>query len=187
MAAVDAAEVRGGRGVLGYVAVLGDGCMADGRMRFRKLRIAWSVGWGIAAVLLCVLWVRSYSKSEAVWRVTWTPPPATLLHTRFASNSGALSWAYENGMYSLSLQVAERDRWHYQIHKAAKFIPNKFQGHYSKTRILVSIPHWFAVSLCFALCVALRFRWKFSLRTLLIVTTLVAVGLGLLVWTVRSL
>jgi hypothetical protein len=29
-------------------------------MRFRELRIAWSVGWGIACVLLIVLWVRSY-------------------------------------------------------------------------------------------------------------------------------
>src|SRR5215208_6728481 len=29
-------------------------------MRFRELRIAWSVGWGLACVLLIVLWVRSY-------------------------------------------------------------------------------------------------------------------------------
>src|SRR5712671_2831573 len=29
-------------------------------MRFRKLRIAWSVACGIACVLLIVLWVRSY-------------------------------------------------------------------------------------------------------------------------------
>src|SRR6187431_2373803 len=29
-------------------------------MRFRQLRIAWSVVWGVAAVLLIVLWVRSY-------------------------------------------------------------------------------------------------------------------------------
>src|SRR4051794_17100143 len=29
-------------------------------MKYRKLRIAWSVAWGVAAVLLCVLWVRSY-------------------------------------------------------------------------------------------------------------------------------
>src|SRR5262245_14496481 len=28
-------------------------------MRFRKLRIAWSVGWGLACVLLIALWVRS--------------------------------------------------------------------------------------------------------------------------------
>src|SRR3954454_24663816 len=33
------------------------------RMRFRKLRIAWSVGCAVACVLLIVLWVRSY------WRV----------------------------------------------------------------------------------------------------------------------
>ena len=30
------------------------------RRRFRKLRIAWSVGWGILALLLLGLWVRSY-------------------------------------------------------------------------------------------------------------------------------
>ena len=29
-------------------------------MRFRKLRIAWSVVWGLACVLLIALWVRSY-------------------------------------------------------------------------------------------------------------------------------
>ena len=29
-------------------------------MKHRKLRIAWSVAWGVVAVLLCVLWVRSY-------------------------------------------------------------------------------------------------------------------------------
>ena len=30
-------------------------------MKHRKLRIAWSVAWGIVAVLLIALWVRSYS------------------------------------------------------------------------------------------------------------------------------
>src|SRR4051794_1070164 len=29
-------------------------------MKFRKLRIAWSMAWGLACVLLIVLWVRSY-------------------------------------------------------------------------------------------------------------------------------
>src|SRR4051794_31206678 len=29
-------------------------------MRYRKVRIAWSVVWGVVAVLLIVLWVRSY-------------------------------------------------------------------------------------------------------------------------------
>src|SRR5262245_65176378 len=38
-------------------------------MRFRKLRIAWSVGWGLVAVLLVVLWVRSY------WRIDMYATP----------------------------------------------------------------------------------------------------------------
>ena len=37
-------------------------------MRFRKLRIAWSVVWGLAAVLLIVLWVRSYWWHDCVVR-----------------------------------------------------------------------------------------------------------------------
>src|SRR6476619_5839896 len=37
-------------------------------MRFRKLRIAWSVVWGLACVLLIVLWVRSYWLTDGV---TW--------------------------------------------------------------------------------------------------------------------
>jgi hypothetical protein len=35
-------------------------------MTFRKLRIAWSVFWGVACVLMVVLWVRSYWLKEQV-------------------------------------------------------------------------------------------------------------------------
>src|SRR4051812_34028569 len=38
-------------------------------MRFRKLRIAWSAFWGLACVLLIVLWVRSYRWIDKVYRV----------------------------------------------------------------------------------------------------------------------
>ena len=37
------------------------------RRRFRKLRIAWSVGWGVVAVLLVVLWVRSYWRVDGIY------------------------------------------------------------------------------------------------------------------------
>src|SRR3954451_8568493 len=42
-----------------------------GQMRYRKLRIAWSVVWGIACLLLIVLWVRSY------WQVEMFAVPLT--------------------------------------------------------------------------------------------------------------
>jgi len=35
-------------------------------MRFRKLLVVWSVFWAIAAVLLLVLWIRSYRWSDSV-------------------------------------------------------------------------------------------------------------------------
>src|SRR6478735_11109675 len=38
-------------------------------MRFRKLRIAWSVFWGLACLLLIVLWVRSYWWQEQFVRI----------------------------------------------------------------------------------------------------------------------
>src|SRR5262245_43262799 len=40
-------------------------------MRYRKLRIAWSVFWGAVAVLLLVLWVRSFYIADVIqWSVT---------------------------------------------------------------------------------------------------------------------
>ena len=35
-------------------------------MKHRKLRIAWSAAWGVAAVLLIALWIRSYWRSDLV-------------------------------------------------------------------------------------------------------------------------
>jgi hypothetical protein len=49
------------------------------------------------------------------------------------------------------------------------------------------MPHWFVVSITVALSAAILLRqpYRFSLRTLLFVTTLVAVVLGLIVWVRR--
>src|SRR3954447_22406762 len=41
--------------------------------KFRKLRIAWSVSWGLSCVLLVVLWVRSHFVIEGVGRASQTP------------------------------------------------------------------------------------------------------------------
>ena len=51
----------------------------------------------------------------------------------------------------------------------------------------VRFPYWFAVLLAtgFAAFGMQKLTWRFSLRTMLIATTLVAVGLGLIVWLTR--
>jgi hypothetical protein len=55
--------------------------MAD--MKYRKLRIAWSVAWGILCLLLIVLIVRSYSKKEYIFNTDGTG-----WITTFGFNSG---------------------------------------------------------------------------------------------------
>jgi hypothetical protein len=53
-------------------------------MKYRKLRIAWSVGWGVLAVAVCVLWVKSY------WQELLIKTPEVNPRV-FASRYGALS------------------------------------------------------------------------------------------------
>jgi hypothetical protein len=156
----------------------------------RKLRIVFSVVCGIVCMLLIALWARSYWWRDSIWRVTRRPSPVILLHTRFSSNSGTTSWVHENGLYSLSLQVARPDRWQYERGTAATYIPKKFQWHFSPSRRYLAIPHWFGVLVLALLCVftspLIRWRWifsswRFGLRTLLIATTLVAIVMGVAV------
>jgi len=54
----------------------------------------------------------------------------------------------------------------------------KFPGH-------VSLPYWLIIIPTGIFAVAPWLRWRFSLRTLLVGTTLVAVVFGLIVWSMR--
>jgi hypothetical protein len=46
-------------------------------MRYRKLRIAWSVGWGVVCLALIVLWVRSYYVPSRLLRANTSQTEAT--------------------------------------------------------------------------------------------------------------
>src|SRR5215213_3399771 len=47
------------------------------------------------------------------------------------------------------------------------------------------VTYWFLISAAICVGIAPWLRWRFSLRTLLIATTLVAVVLGLIVWSIK--
>jgi hypothetical protein len=151
-----------------------------GGMRFRKLRIAWSVGWAIACVLLIVLWVRSYRGMDS-GRVTFFVRTIS-----FNSSNGrlALESLWGDGSVSISgnsiLRERLKQKWMYEDSRGfVLFKPNA---------ILLILPHWFLMLLFPTLATAPwvgRLKWRFSLRTLLIATTLVAVVLGLAVWGAR--
>ncbi len=157
-------------------------------MRFRKLRIAWSVGWGLAAVLLILLWVRSY------W---WFDDFGG--HTR-SRNLGLES---EQGQLRFTakafppLSVPQERPWDWSSAPALPgwtdldswFPPNSktialrhvFSVKFSSGYFVVWLPNWSVAVSVFAIAVC---PWipRFNLRTLLIATTLVAVLLVLIVW-----
>jgi hypothetical protein len=149
-------------------------------MRYRKLRIAWSVGWGLACVLLIVLWVRSY------WWVD-----------NICGDVGARYYLVCSFWGRTELNSLPENRGHglkrnsYEVGVTIE-APKKFEnsgfalsnGH--GQLLVIAFPHWFLATVfgCAAVLPWLPWGWsnRFSLRTLLIATTLVAVMLGAIVW-----
>jgi hypothetical protein len=163
-------------------------------MRHPKLGIAWSVACGIAAVLLIVLWVRSYQRVSR-----YGDPHAVFSHGDHASK---LDWQ-KRVWYAVSikgamiLSVAGQNAPSFRPDGTKKpggwttsFAQPQFFGFGFLRRALslsVVFPIWSSVVLCVVFAIApwaLQLRWRFSLRTLLIATTLVAVVLGLIVYAV---
>ena len=143
-------------------------------MRFRKLQIAWSVGCGIATVLLVVLWVRSFYVCT-VFRQQVT---STLAFSLIAQRGfvGAVAFNpidelprgyYTWGVSTTTLSRLPKPSWDIRVHKAPD------------TYAQIMLPVWFVMlAIAGPAVAALRMQWRFGLRTLLIATTLVAVALG---------
>jgi hypothetical protein len=134
-------------------------------MNYRKLRIAWSVGWGVIAVLLTVAGFALQHRGASVELVKRGGPGLTSV------------WIYEDKLaLSFEPRVPYRPDWAGQINR------NGFRYTiYSNGKWHVWGPLW-AVGVMLAPLGALPWlRWRVSLRTLLIATTVVAVGLGILV------
>jgi hypothetical protein len=128
--------------------------------------------------LLIVLWVRSYWRHDTI---QYYPPQAHLVY--LASDAGTL--AFGQGQFVRNLSPAE-SRWNFEsvpIYAYRNRIAAKiFRGFQRDGYGHCAIPHWFPVSLVLLCAPVPWLPSRFSLRTLLIATTLVAVILGLVVW-----
>jgi 4-amino-4-deoxy-L-arabinose transferase-like glycosyltransferase len=166
-----------------------EGFLVRGRMvamRFRKLRIAFSAVCGILCVLLIALWARSY------W---WVDGINGQLTENYAIGIGSMPGCIGINIRReperpllprWTLTTVETERWMTTFHRPKHSRHSRLWGAFIAERSLVAVPYWFATMLIFipTTFVAAPFlRWRFSLRTLLIVTTLVAALLG---WAVYS-
>jgi hypothetical protein len=145
-------------------------------MNYRKLRIAWSVACGILCLLLVVLWVRSYTCRDG----------CTLASRLYLdSYYGRIEYHLLLPPYS-----QEHDWFYFCDSPQLDFAKNpllEFRLQSGPNRS-GRVPHWFPLLLSAALAVAPWIRQlnlRFSLRTLLIAMTLVAIVLGLVIWAAR--
>ena len=145
-------------------------------MKRRKLRIAWSVGWGLVAVLLCVLWVRSYTLAY-VFGVNSNHGFATSQGTLLLNKPIGLLQKMSTG--TISPNRGHNGRW--GIFHCPLDVFNLVLGSGG-----VAIPIWAAVVTLALLALVAWTPTQFSLMFVFIAMTLVAVVLGLCVWAVRG-
>ena len=154
-------------------------------MTFRKLRISFSIACGFACVLLIALWVRSY------WRVEhflWNRTTQTFCVSIYP---GQVALGNTNGPVMMPMGWSHVVFRHSGDNSISDDEPTTILGFGWETdddSIYVYIPFWFLTLTCTVftwLAIVSPFPVKrFSLRTLLIATTLVAVVLGLIVWSI---
>jgi hypothetical protein len=131
----------------------------------RWLRITWTGIWGLAAVLLIALWVRSYSWMDFSLLNSQTglvSATGSLIYVNDASTSLPLGWS------SMLAAPAFVEALRFEAPKA------------------IIVPFRWLVTAGLPLVIVPWLPWRFSLRTLLIVTMLVAVLLGLIMWAMRG-
>ena len=142
-------------------------------MNYRKLRIAWSVFWGVAAVLVVVFWFRSYRPGNEF--------DIGGDHCSKADSQRQLYSVYSyGGIIQLALTYpAPSGGWRTRGGEPVL----GFSAHSDATSTTVTLPHWFLFLFAATLSASTYIRWskRFSLRTLLIAATLMVVVLELIV------
>jgi hypothetical protein len=160
-----------------------------GRSRFRKLRIAWSVLCGIACVLLIALWVRSYWRVYSLYENHYAPEQSTYVRSWVEVQKGSVVIS-KGRKDSPNRPGSGTFKWEFVSAGEScvrnEGIPSSFEISRDNDRTNLTIPCWFVLLLTGASIAIPWLRWRFSLRILLIITTLAAVVLGLIVAAAKS-
>jgi hypothetical protein len=145
----------------------------------RWLRIAASVVCLVVCVELISLWIRSYWACDIAYveDIGVISAQGYVLCGYLHTPDQLVNWGFRTVPASEWQNVFARE-WKKKLRFNYGLIPGGF---------LISVPHWSLASTVAALAFAPWIPWstRFSLRTLLIVTTLVVVVLGCVVWAVR--
>jgi hypothetical protein len=148
---------------------------------YRKLRITWSVALAIACIAVVVLWARSYRS----WHIAQREDADRGWLTRVGSSEGTV-WFYNGPSPLRSSGWSFRELPHCVPGiKLLNTGPPQFECVISSASQEVRAPHWFLAAICGVVAGAPWLRWRFSLRTLLIVVTVLGPILGTIITTTR--
>jgi hypothetical protein len=156
----------------------GCGTRRDNRpMKYRRRRIAFPAVCGVLCLLLIALWVRSF----------WWVDIALGRHYSFMSVHGCLMGSLgEDPTRRQTLILSQNLR---PMREAGTVLRSGASYGFAYGRIVGSLtlglPHLLPAIVAAGIRAAPWLPWRFSLRTLLIATTLVAIGLGLIVAAAR--
>jgi hypothetical protein len=150
-------------------------------MKYRKLRIAWSVGCSVLCLMLTVLWMRGFWVYEGI--VHGSKRPSESIRLIFASDYGTLCFARLK-IPANDPQASSVVGWDYQNWGSAEKPIRRFLWGKNHEGFVVRFPTWLPVP--FLALVAgvpwVGFSWRFNLRVLLIVVAVISVFLGMAVW-----
>jgi hypothetical protein len=149
-------------------------------MKHRKLRIAFSAVCGVLCLLLVALWIRTHFAIDNI--------------NGQLTRSQGLGITSRNGGIGLVIVKGNLAQWSVRSFPANEQIQIDYEKalgfiHYQSAtnQFRVRLPYASLVVFC-AACTALPWiRWskQFSMRTVLIVITLIALALGLIITTTR--
>jgi hypothetical protein len=147
----------------------------------RYLRVAVSVASLVACGFLIALWVRSLRAEDRL-----SGHFGTSFAFRIYSSRGCIVCYAPNMPFQPS-----NVPWHvaigseYWLGESDPRIASVPKLHYHREEMWATLPHWFLLGTCMTLATVPWFPYRYSLRTLLIGITAVAVGLGAIVYAVR--
>jgi hypothetical protein len=151
----------------------------------RKLRIAFSATCGISCVLLIALWVRSYWACDTISLRLLDNCAATVISVRGQVVASACEYrdGDQRALYFLSFHEQPATSLFVIGDQGRLHNPQSFSVQRNLNAVVAIMPHWF-IALISALLAPASFTSlpRFSLRTLLIAMTLVAVALGALIY-----
>jgi hypothetical protein len=142
-------------------------------MKYRKMRITFSAGCGVLCLLLIALSVRSFT-----WADQYGARISPTYHLMVNSQLGGISFYLDS-----SPRVINTTRLVDSLYPDGQKPRMLGRVYFIHGQIGCGAPYWL-LALAIATTATLPWKpwkWKFSLRTLLIATTLVAILLGLIV------